>query len=1344
MSASEHNDELPGADEQTPRRRWRWLLWLGGVLLALVVVLAGLVGWVLNTQSGTRWAANRAVGILDGKLELEQVTGALAGPLTVGGIRWVDPESGVDVRVARVTVDVALRELLSRRVHVQVLDVNGVDVRLSEPTKEEEEEEKKPFSLEPPLDLLLDKLTLKDARVSRDGKELFVARAAEASASWTSQSGVTIRRFIVDSPDGNIRLTGEVDDVPAGSDTYDGKLSGAFQWKVADAQYVGELSATSEKQKLTAQVSLSAPFVARVDATLAETKEMPWQLTLDVPPFDPRKEVLPGSSIESLAAALNAHGDFTFVELRGDVTMNGQSLQIDPARVRYKERVLTLEALTLKDPRRRGTLSATGNIRFAGDDAAAGSAAGSNATAAAGTAPGTNSVANGDATADAATRQAQSNAPSPPAPQPAARSTEPAPFYANLDVTWKDVELPKEWVGQALATHGDLKVAGSPATFNANGELALGPPNKLADIAIDIAGTPEQVQVKRAEILQKSGSLAATGTVLLKPRVGWQLNANAKTFDPGAIVAGWPGKLGFSLETKGELRDNGPNASLDLKNLDGTLRGRAIAGQAALTVNPQKVVAGTLNLSSGKSSISVDGRAGDSMDVDAQLDVASLADWVPQTTGSVNGKFHITGNWPRLAIAGAAQGRDIALGEYSVKTIDVKADVQNPQSPEGSASINAKTIIAAGLEFSSIDLDASGNEKAHKAHLKATGQPLSTEVRVQGARDGADGWAGTVDQLDISATGISPIALREPVQITFNPRAFSVSQACLTGEQISACAAAAQNDSGELNAKYTLEHLPLGLVAALAMPDLPLRIEAVIEGSGDIRRTKEGTLFGEAHVSSASGRVSEASTPPQEDAADALLTYENLKLDAQLAGETAQGTLSSSLNDGGTLGGEVSLADLSGAAPTIDGNAKLDIPDLSPVGLFVPQLANVKGAGEANVSVTGTLVEPQITGTARLRELAAEVPQVGLKLHDGELQADIRPGNALELTGKLSSGPGQVTIDGHTNDAGVMFVKVQGKNFQAANIPGANVTIEPDLTFERSPERMILYGRTHIPKAQIDLSKLPRQQSATQASPDVVVIDDDKAIEQSRNVPLEVNVGLTIGKQNTGVAQLGKGDVTLIGYGLNAQVDGWLDVHERPGEPTTGDGEIRLNGIYKAYGQDLTIQQGRLLFAGQPINDPQLNLVATRTVDEVTAKLTVSGRAQRPQLEVSADPAMSQTQALSYLVTGKPINEVGSGEGDLVQSAARSLGGAAGNLLAKGLGKRLGISDIGVEDNDQVGSAFTVGQYLSPRLYLSYGVGLFEPGQILTLRYRISNRFSLEAQQGPVSQKAGINYRVEK
>ena len=95
------------------------MLGLGGhCVRVLLLVLAGIVAWVLNTEVGTRFAAARAVGFLDGKLEIREVRGTIAGPLTVNGVRYHDPEGGVDVRVARVSVDVALRELLSRRAHV--------------------------------------------------------------------------------------------------------------------------------------------------------------------------------------------------------------------------------------------------------------------------------------------------------------------------------------------------------------------------------------------------------------------------------------------------------------------------------------------------------------------------------------------------------------------------------------------------------------------------------------------------------------------------------------------------------------------------------------------------------------------------------------------------------------------------------------------------------------------------------------------------------------------------------------------------------------------------------------------------------------------------------------------------------------------------------------------------------------------------------------------------------------------------------------------------------------------------------------------------------------------------
>jgi translocation and assembly module TamB len=199
--------------------------------------------------------------------------------------------------------------------------------------------------------------------------------------------------------------------------------------------------------------------------------------------------------------------------------------------------------------------------------------------------------------------------------------------------------------------------------------------------------------------------------------------------------------------------------------------------------------------------------------------------------------------------------------------------------------------------------------------------------------------------------------------------------------------------------------------------------------------------------------------------------------------------------------------------------------------------------------------------------------------------------------------------------------------------------------------------------------------------------------------------------------------------------------------PTSGSGEVNVDGRYKAYGQDLTIQEGRLLFANSPLDNPNLNLTAVRVVEEVTAGLRVTGSAKNPVLTIFSDPPMAQTEALSYLVAGKPLDQIrqSEGEGDAVQTAARSLGTAAGGLLAKNVGKRLGVDEFGIKDNEMIGgAAFTVGQYLSPRLYLSYGVGLFEPGEVVTLRYKLTNDLSLQAQSGTNESRAGIEYRMER
>jgi len=100
----------------------------------------------------------------------------------------------------------------------------------------------------------------------------------------------------------------------------------------------------------------------------------------------------------------------------------------------------------------------------------------------------------------------------------------------------------------------------------------------------------------------------------------------------------------------------------------------------------------------------------------------------------------------------------------------------------------------------------------------------------------------------------------------------------------------------------------------------------------------------------------------------------------------------------------------------------------------------------------------------------------------------------------------------------------------------------------------------------------------------------------------------------------------------------------------------------------------------------------------------------------------------------------------MVGAAAQALGSAAGDLLAKNVGSKLGVDEIGVSSNEALGgnSAFTVGKYLSPRLYLSYGVGLFQPGQVIILRYRFSHRWNFEIQNATDFDRASFNYRYER
>jgi translocation and assembly module TamB len=78
---------------------------------------------------------------------------------------------------------------------------------------------------------------------------------------------------------------------------------------------------------------------------------------------------------------------------------------------------------------------------------------------------------------------------------------------------------------------------------------------------------------------------------------------------------------------------------------------------------------------------------------------------------------------------------------------------------------------------------------------------------------------------------------------------------------------------------------------------------------------------------------------------------------------------------------------------------------------------------------------------------------------------------------------------------------------------------------------------------------------------------------------------------------------------------------------------------------------------------------------------------------------------------------------------ASTLGLRGTSMLAHGVASQAGIEEAQIATGDAFRNAsLMLGTHLSPKLYVSYGVGLFETAATLRLRYLISTRWTIEAE----------------
>ncbi|MEP6897918.1 MAG: translocation/assembly module TamB domain-containing protein [Rhodanobacter sp.] len=1261
------------ATSKAPRRRW--LRWLAGSVLLIIVLLTALLGWLLGTASGLRFALARVQSATHDALHVQQAHGRLIGPLELSGVHY-DDGNGTVADIAALHMDLRFWPLLRKRAHVLALDVDGVNVALPAASPDETSSSTS-FSLKPPIELLFDHVHVGSVKVTRAGKLLFASNRLDLAGRWTDL-GIELTQLALQAPDGHAELTGRM----AIGTSYQGNGNASFAWKVGSTDYTGTLAARSDGKLAHLDLELAAPMVARLQLDLTQSSDDAWTASLDVPRFDP-KPLLGESSLKSMAANLRGHGDRYSGTLDGRLELNDYTLLLQPLQGTFSHdfNTLTLQQLGLGSPQIKGQVAASGVVHL-----------------------------------DA------------------------RPLTAALDIRWSDLQLPADLAGQLLASHGELKASGSAEAYHAEGDVAIGPPGKLAALSLNLDGTAKQIALHTLALKQPQGGMQANGTLTLQPTLSWQVEASANHLDPGQLFAGWNGALDFDMASSGTLPKGGPDATLEIRKFAGKLRDRAVSGDGKLRLSPNQVVNGKLRLASGGSTVTIDAKdtgngRGASNDVDLILAIASLGDWLPNAGGRMDGHFTIRGKQPKLSVNGQLQGHAVAYQQNKAETLQLIVGVPDLTHPAGKLELQTSGVTLQGLAFQNIHLLAEGSQQDHRLSIDARGTQVSGELTLRGSLNGK-AWNGTLSTLNLDPQGLPRWRLLQPTQLAYNDGTMNLSELCLSAGDPQLCVAAKQDKPGNLDASYRLQALPLALLLnASGNADLPMRADGTLEGSGKIRRTAAGALSGNAAITSVRGTVTYTDHADQP-----LLGWRDLALTANLDPARQLVSIRASLDDGGRLDGQLSIT---GAQQALDGQLTLHLNSLAPVELFTAELADVKGDLDGNFHFAGTLKQPSITGQALVAGFAAEVPSAGLKLSDGRIAVSTTDAKRFRIDGSVKSGEGSLTINGSAGLGATAqtSLTLRGSRFTAADIPAAKVVVSPDITLKQDARGIAIGGSVALDSADVNVDRLPGA-GATKASPDVVVVDQKQQEQAASQMPISASVKVDLG-----------GKTHLIGMGLDGNLTGTLNVVERPGRATTGQGQIAVSGTYRAYGQNLQIERGQLLFASTPIDNPGLNIRAGRklnpnaTIDEgQEVGLLVSGTAQRPILTVFSNPVMEQSDALSYLITGKPLSEVKGGEGSMVSAAAQALGSAGGDLLAKRIGSKLGVDDIGVSSSEALGgnSAFTVGKYLSPRLYLSYGVGLFEPGQVITLRYRLSQRWNFEAQNATDFNRASLNYRFEK
>lgn len=855
----------------------------------------------------------------------------------------------------------------------------------------------------------------------------------------------------------------------------------------------------------------------------------------------------------------------------------------------------------------------------------------------------------------------------------------------------------------------DMVINGDANHYLAKGGLSLYSPSIApAEIALDINGNPKTLQQADLHVKTLGGLIHIQADGDLSP-LDIQARIGTKNIQPQQFYQQVNGNINSDLTVRAKQVNGLFDVVATIEQLSGQFQRQPLQGKGVITYqqadNQVDItelavdLAGNQLQANGRLALNPDGQS----DLTARLDGKQLKRLLPDLNGRLLADIRLQGNLSAPEVNGKIDGRGLSYQQHQIKQLqsDIVLSLQNNK-----VAINTKADgIHSGstvIDTADIAIDGRISEHQIKVAVKTPKEGNIPQLNLAGS-GGLDTqsltWTGSLQQLSINQALLGKWQLTKPTALVLSADNIMIKHLCLQQKPASLCAhGKMQQQQGQFN--VGVKNLKTQAFAQL-LPD-SVKLDTTLNADADIV-----LLDGQPQIK---GKLAATGGRLQLMTGSGVLDdkIEQLETRFSLVNQKLKAVADSRFSKLGQLNLAAEIPNV--GQSQIQAKVKINTPKLDFIQDLVPQLSDVKGQLNGDMTVSGTPGKQlNVTGKVTLDKTNFNVPQFGTQIRDLQLDIFAQNGNQIGFKGGAKAGGGDFNINGTINPATQQGeINLKGKNFQVADSRSLKVAIDPDLQIILA-KSIKIRGEVVVPKALI----IPESSGSKIAASDDVVLPGSKDKKVSANSPLDIAVDVKLGD-----------DVRVASADIETRLLGGIKVIAKPGDALTANGVISIKtGALRVYGQQLNIERGRVIFSNGPIANPALDVRAIREIDgeDTVVGVNVLGYVSKPEISLFSTPSMPDSSVLSYLLFGKPPDSDTFSTTALLQT-----GGLVGaNTIARDVRSATGLDVLDISFH-----GLEAGKNLTKKIYVGVHSNFFDAINQFLLKYKISGRTRVEAAIG--------------